>query len=164
MPEPNHPAHALDAMTTFELLRLNLLSPMVLCFVLGAIARGLKSDLALPPAVYTALSTYLMLAIGLKGGVALGDARITEIILPILATLILGMLIPVLVFLVTKHFGRLKTVDAAALAAHYGSVSVVTFIATLAFLDSAGHPYEHYMAALVAILEIPAIVVALLLS
>lgn len=150
--------------TTLELVRLNLLSPMVLCFVLGAAARLLRSDLRLPETVYAALSTYLLLAIGLKGGVALSEVSITSIAAPLAATILLGTAIPFGVYLVARRFGSFGVADSAALAAHYGSVSAVTFIASLSFLAMAGVKHEGYLAALVAVMEIPAIVVALLLA
>lgn len=150
-------------MDAFELIKLNLLSPMVLCFALGGIARFLKSDLSLPESVYTALSAYLLLAIGMKGGVALAEAGFVAIILPTIGTLILGVIIPFIVFHVTRR-GGINIADAAALAAHYGSVSAVTFIAALTFLQMANEPFEGFMPALVAILEIPAIIVGLLLA
>ena len=151
-------------MNPIDLLRQNLLSPMVLCFALGCIARLLKSDLRLPESVYAALSTYLLFAIGLKGGVALSNYSVMSIIHPVVATLILGFVIPVLAFSFCRYLGRMKIADAAAIAAHYGSVSAVTFIASLVFLQSAGEDYEGYLPALVAILEIPAIVVGLFMA
>lgn len=147
-----------------DLIRMNLLSPMVLCFALGAFARFLRSDLRLPESVYTGLSTYLLLAIGMKGGAALAKSGILLIIGPLCATLALGLAIPVLVFHITRRAGRLGVADAAALAAHYGSVSAVTFIASLSFLQSISEPVEGYMPALVAVLEVPAIVIALLMA
>lgn len=147
-----------------SLLAVNLLSPMVLCFALGALARFLKSDLSLPESVYTAMATYLLLAIGLKGGVALSETNPATVALPALATLLLGVSIPVLVYYVARLVGKIDDADAGALAAHYGSVSAVTFIASLSFLDSVHVKHEGYMPALVAIMEIPAIVVGLLLA
>lgn len=151
-------------MTTLELLQLNLLSPMVLCFALGMIARLLKSDLSLPPSVYTALSAYLLFAIGLKGGVALSGVPISQMVGPIVATLLLGLITPITSYGACRFLGRMNVADSGAMAAHYGSVSAVTFITTLAFLQSAGEPYEGFMPALVAVLEIPAIIVGLMLA
>jgi hypothetical protein len=137
---------------------------MVLCFVLGMGARFLKSDLSLPESVYTALSTYLLLAIGLKGGVALSQVPLITVAWPAVGTLFLGVLIPLVVFLVARRIGNLDVADSGALAAHYGSVSAVTFIAALAFLQIAQEPVEGFLPALVAVLEIPAIVVGLFLA
>jgi hypothetical protein len=137
---------------------------MVLCFALGAAAALLRSDLKLPKGAYDALAIYLLLAIGLKGGVALSKVSIGEIAGPIAATIVLGSLIPVAVFGAARTLGRLNAADSAALAAHYGSVSAVTFIAALTFLNTASVTYESYVATLVAVMEIPGIVIAMLLG
>ncbi len=147
-----------------ELLQSNLLTPVVLAFVLGAIAHTVRSDLRIPESLFTALSIYLLLAIGLKGGHELSKVGFGEIWKPALATLALGVLVPCLCYAVTRHLLRLGVSDAAALAAHYGSVSAVTFAAVVAFLDSRSITYEGYMPALLAMLEIPAIVVAIVLA
>lgn len=151
-------------METLELVRLNLLSPMVLAFALGIVATLIRSDLRLPDVVYTALSIYLLLAIGLKGGVALVGTSFGAFVLPAAATVLAGILIPLWTYPIARRVGRWGVEDAAALAAHYGSVSVVTFVAAQAFLDRAGVPYEGFLPALVALLEVPAILVGLLLA
>jgi len=147
-----------------QLLQQNLLSPMVLCFALGAVAGLLKSDLRLPQDVYVALSAYLLLAIGLKGGVALSQTSLAVLAGPLLATLFLSVVTPLFAFGAARLTLRLGVPDCAAMAAHYGSVSAVTFIACQAFLMNAHEPFDGYLPALVAVLEIPAIVVALLLA
>ncbi|MFN0007184.1 MAG: sodium-dependent bicarbonate transport family permease [Planctomycetota bacterium] len=151
-------------MDTFELARLNLTSPMVLGFLLGIVAALVKSDLKLPEALHAGLSVYLLLAIGIKGGVELGKAPLAEISAPLLVTLVIGLTSPVWCYAALRRLGRFSTVDAAAIAAHYGSVSVVTFTACGTFLDAAGVAYEGFMSALVAFLEVPAIVVAIFLA
>ncbi len=148
-------------MDALELARANLLSPMVLAFALGVAATLLKSDLKLPDALYDTLSVYLLLAIGLKGGAELSVTPLRAVLGPALATLALGVGIPLWCYAILRRLGRFGVADAAALAAHYGSVSAVTFIACLGFLDRAGVAYEGFMPALVALLEAPAIVVAL---
>ncbi len=105
----------------------NLLSPMVLAFALGLAASAAGSDLRLPDPVHSLLSTYLLLAIGLKGGVAIATAGLGAVMVPALAALALGCLIPLWSFAVLAGPLKLARVDAAALAAHYGSVSAVTF-------------------------------------
>lgn len=142
----------------------NLLSPMTLAFVLGVVAALVRSDLKLPAEVQAALSLYLLLAIGLKGGVALSEADPSAVVLPVLATLVLGVTQPAWSYAILRRLGRFSRVDAAALAAHYGSVSAVTFIAAIAFLTAAGVPHEGFMPALVALLEVPAILVAMWLG
>ncbi len=151
-------------MDALELVRLNLLSPMVLAFALGIVATLVRSDLRVPDALYAALSIYLLFAIGLKGGVALAATPPSQLWLPALATLAAGSLIPLWTYALARHVGGWSVADAAALAAHYGSVSVVTFVAAQAFLDRAGVPYEGFMATLVALLEVPAILVALVIA
>lgn len=141
----------------------NLTSPPVLAFVLGALAVALRSDLRLPDPIHTWLATYLLLAIGLKGGHALRGVSVGEVLAPAGATVALGIVIPIVVFLVAWKLIRVALPDAGSLAAHYGSVSVVTFTAALAFAASAGFKVEPFMTSLVALLEVPGIVVALLL-
>jgi hypothetical protein len=151
-------------MTTLELVQANLLSPVVLAFLLGAVAVWVRSDLRIPEGMYTGMSLYLLLAIGLKGGAALARTPLSEVWLPTLAVLALGCAIPLWTYAVSRGLGRLNVSDSAALAAHYGSVSVVTFVASLSFLDAARVPYEGYLPALVALLEVPAIAVAIAMA
>lgn len=139
----------------------NLLSPVVLAFALGMIASAVKSDLELPKALYASLSIYLLLAIGLKGGVALSETPLAEFAAPAGATLVLGLATPLIAFSVLRYLIRLTVVDSSAIAAHYGSVSAVTFIASDAFARRVDTAPEPFLPALVAILEVPAILVAL---
>ncbi len=142
-----------------------LLSPVILVFVLGALAAFARSDLALPEAMSKALSLYLMCAIGLKGGVLVADNGPTiELFLAAGAGLLFSILIPVVGFFLLRSFGRLDPVNAAAVAAHYGSVSVVTFIAGDQLLGDAGIPPAGYMIAVLALMETPAIIVGLFLA
>jgi hypothetical protein len=142
----------------------NATSPPVLAFVLGLIAVAVKSDLRLPEALYQGLSIYLLLGIGIKGGVALSEANANEVGLPILGTLLLGVTIPVLAFWLVGKLTKLDAINRGALAAHYGSTSLVTFSAALIFLDSQAVQYEGFVTTLLAILEIPGIVVGLMLA
>lgn len=151
-------------MAALELVRINLLSPIVLAFALGIVATLVRSDLKFPDELYAGLSIYLLLAIGLKGGTALAQTPLELFWLPALATLGLGVGIPLWCYAILRRLGRFEVPDAAALAAHYGSVSVVTFIASLSFLDAIGSPAEGFMPTLVAILEVPAIIVALVIA
>jgi uncharacterized protein len=149
---------------TLDLLRLNLFSPVVLAFALGIVATLVKSDLKLPAELYTALSIYLLLAIGLKGGVELSQTPFSAFWKSALATLALGCAIPFWSYFVARRLGKLDVANAAALAAHYGSVSAVTFIAVQTFLNNAGAEFEGFMPTLVAILEVPAILIALVIA
>jgi uncharacterized protein len=107
---------------------------------------------------------YLLLAIGIKGGVALREAGLSEVWAPVVASVILGVTIPVVAFAVLRVLTPLGPVDRGAMAAHYGSTSLVTFTAALVFLDVAGVPYEGYVATLLTVLEVPGIIVGLLLA
>ena len=137
---------------------------MVLAFALGAIAVLVKSDLRIPDGMYQGMSIYLLFAIGLRGGGELAETPLALVWRPALITVLLGVATPLWVLAILRWVGRFKDVDAAALAAHYGSVSAVTFTTALLFLEAAGAKAEGFMPALVALLEMPAIFVALLLG
>ncbi len=151
-------------MDTLQLAVDNLTSPPVLAFILGLLTTAVGGDLRLPEPVYQFLSIYLLLGIGIKGGVALSEAPVGDVVVPILVTLALGVIIPVLAFLALRWMTRLGPVDRGALAAHYGSTSLVTFTAAAVFLTSAGIAYEGYVTTLLAVLEVPAIIVGLMLA
>ena len=144
-------------------LFVSILSPMVLAFVLGIVAARLKSDLKFPDSLYQSLTIFLLIAIGLKGGYKLSLASFDEFYKPALAAIALCSSIPIWVYFIFKKLGKFDTYNAAALAAHYGSVSAVTFSAALAFHDNLGISYEGFMPSLLAIMEIPAILIALAL-
>lgn len=150
-------------MNSLDLAIENLTSPPVLAFVLGALAVILRSDLRLPDPIHTWISTYLLLAIGLKGGQGLKESELSTLVTPAVLTIAFGIAIPVVIFSVTTKLLRLSAPDAGSLAAHYGSVSVVTFTAAMIFAAEADFITEPYLTSLVAILEVPGIVVALVL-
>ena len=142
-----------------------LLSPVILFFVLGALAAFARSDLAIPEAIAKGLSLYLMAAIGLKGGVEVASNGFTpDILAAALAGLALSFLIPLPIFFALRRFGRLDAINAGAVAAHYGSVSVVTFVTGAEVLSSGGLPPAGYMVAVLALMETPAIIVGLMLA
>lgn len=151
-------------MEMLDAIQANLLSPAVLFFALGIFAALSKSDLKFPEPLYAGLTIYLLVAIGFKGGVAIAEAGIAQVWLPTLAATVIGTLIPLWTFPVLRYAGRLSTVDAAAIAAHYGSVSAVTFIAATNYLKAVNQPYEHYATAFLAVMESPAILVGVLLG
>jgi uncharacterized protein len=151
-------------MSGLDLIQLNLLSPVVLAFALGIVARLVRSDLHIPDQLYSALSIYLLLAIGLKGGAELSKTPLSSFWAPALATLVIGTVIPCWCYAILRGLGRFGVADSAAIAAHYGSVSAVTFSASLTFLEGLQVSYEGFMPTLVAFLEVPAIVIALLLA
>ena len=151
-------------MNSLDLAIENLTSPPVLAFVLGALAVILRSDLRLPDPIHTWISTYLLLAIGLKGGHSLKGTDISSLVMPATLTITFGIAIPLVVFFVTTKLLNLNAPDAGSIAAHYGSVSVVTFTAAMVFAAEADFITEPFMTSLVAILEVPGIVVALILA
>ena len=142
----------------------SLATPAVLFFVLGVLATAAKTDLRFPEPLYTALTLYLLVAIGFKGGVAVAAAGLAAVWLPALAAVALGFLIPLWTYPILRYLGRLAPVDAAAIGAHYGSVSAVTFLAAVGFLQERGQPFEPYASALLAVMESPAIVVGVVLG
>jgi hypothetical protein len=136
---------------------------VVLFFLLGVFARLVKSDLRLPEALYETLSIYLLLAIGLKGGIELSKQPFADMLPQMLACMALGFAIPFVLTPVLRLLG-LSRVDAAAMAAHYGSVSVVTFAVASAYLAAQGVEAEAHAALWVAIMEAPGIVAGILLA
>jgi hypothetical protein len=140
------------------------MDPLILLFALGVAARLARSDLRFPEPVYDALSIYLLLAIGLKGGVELSHQPLADMILPATATVVLGFAIPFVVFPVLQHLVRLTRADAASVAAHYGSVSVVTFAIAGAYLERRGIGVESFMPVLLALMEAPGIIAGVLLA
>ena len=146
-----------------DLLAANLLSPVVLAFALGAFAGLIRSELELPEAVLKLLSIYLLLSIGLKGGVELGRADLGEIGALLAAGVGLTIAIPCSAYAVLRRLGRLDPENSAAVAAHYGSVSSVTFLAAMSFATTMGQPAAGYLTAVVAIMEW-GVIVALVLG
>lgn len=136
---------------------------VVLFFLLGVFARLVKSDLRLPEPLYETLSIYLLLAIGLKGGIELSKQPMLDLLPQMLACMALGFVIPLVLTPVLRLLG-LSRVDAASMAAHYGSVSVVTFAVASAYLAAQGVAAEPHAALWVALMEAPGIVAGILLA
>ncbi len=152
-------------MDIFALAGQNLISPMVLCFALGLGASLARSDLSVPEAAAKALSIYLLFAIGFKGGVSVNESGLSaDLAFALLAGVALSAAIPLVAFAILRAISRLDAVDAAAVAAHYGSISIVTFVAASASLTALGVTYEGYMVAVAAAMEAPAILTALWLA
>ncbi|MEI6465799.1 MAG: sodium-dependent bicarbonate transport family permease [Verrucomicrobiota bacterium] len=147
-----------------QALSANLLSPAVLFFGLGVGAALLRSDLKFPEPLYVTLTIYLLTALGFKGGVAIHEAGFATVIIPAFAAMLLGAVIPLWTYPLLRFGGRLRPVDAAAIAAHYGSVSAVTFITATNYLKGINEPYESYATAFLAVMESPAIIVGVLLG
>jgi hypothetical protein len=151
-------------MSLLEAIQANLLSPAVLFFALGLIAALLRTDLRFPEPLYLGLTLYLLTAIGFKGGVALAEAGLAKVWLPTLGAVALGLLIPAWTYPLLRFGGRLSAVDSAAIAAHYGSVSAVTFLAATNYLKSINVPFENYATSFLAVMESPAILVGVVLG
>ena len=146
----------------FALAADNLISPIVLSFALGLAAALARSDLSVPEAAAKALSIYLLFAIGFKGGVSVADHGIDATLgLSLLAGVVLSGLLPFIAFLLLRVVSRMDRLNAAAVAGHYGSISIVTFVAATSVLESRGITSEGYMVAVAAAMEAPAILSAL---
>ncbi|SFC77570.1 sodium-dependent bicarbonate transport family permease [Salipiger profundus] len=140
----------------------NLMVPTILFFVLGLLAAFLRSDLSVPEGAAKFMSLYLLLAIGFKGGHSLAEHGVrSELLLAIAAGLALSFLIPFLAFLLLRVMTRLDATNAAAVAGHYGSISIVTFVAATSLLGLSGVAFDGYMVAVAASMEVPAILSAL---
>ncbi len=142
-----------------------LLQPVVLFFLLGAGAAFARSDLAIPEAVAKGISLYLMMSIGLRGGGEVAETGLThDMLLAGGAGLALSFLLPLPAFWLLRTAGKLDRTNAAAVAAHYGSVSVVTFATGSELLRQAGMAPAGYMVGVLALMETPAIITGLLLA
>ena len=133
-------------------------------FLLGAFAQLLKAPIKMPSGLYQSLTLFLLIAIGLKGGIALNQFGSIELLWQSLLILGFGALLPLFAFPILLKFGGLSRVDSASIAAHYGSVSIATFAVAMAVLDAREISYEPYFPLFVALLEIPAIAVGLWLA
>ncbi|MBA3581649.1 MAG: sodium-dependent bicarbonate transport family permease [Gammaproteobacteria bacterium] len=140
------------------------IDPVVAFFVLGLLAGLLRSDLKIPVALYETLSIYLLLAIGLKGGIALAQMNVSDILLPSLVIILSAALIPLFAFPILRYWGKLPRVDAGSIAAHYGSVSVVTYAVAVTYLLNKQVDYEGHMTVFLVFLEIPALLIGVVLA
>ena len=148
-----------------ELILSTLLSPIVLFFVLGLGAALMRSQMTVPESFAKGLAIYLMMAIGLKGGVEMSKAALTPDIFVIAGiALILSFGMPFLAYMMLRVTSKMSRIDAAATAGHYGSISIVTFVAATQALELAGIVTSGYMVAMAALMEVPAIMSALLLA
>lgn len=143
----------------------NLTSVPILFFVLGVAAASLRSDLEIPPAMGKGLSLYLMAAIGFKGGVELARSDWSLQMGAVAgAAVVLSFATPLLAYALLRTTTRLGVVDAAAVAATYGSVSVVTFVTASAFLTRSGIEHAGWLVAVLALMETPAIITGIVLA
>lgn len=133
-------------------------------FLLGAFAALVRSDIAFPKALYQSLILYLMIAIGLKGGVALAEHASWALVTQSVLVISLGVILPLIAFPILYYIGKLPREDSASICAHYGSVSVGTYAVAVAFLEAASIEYEDYIPLFVVLLEMPAIAVGIALA
>lgn len=146
----------------FDTLAGNLMVPTILFFVLGLVAAAIRSDLSIPEGAAKFMSLYLLLAIGFKGGHSLAEHGLRgDLSLAIGAGMILSFLIPFVAFTLLRVMTRLDAMNAAAVAGHYGSISIVTFVAASSLLELSGIVFDGYMVAVAASMEVPAIMSAL---
>jgi hypothetical protein len=140
------------------------IDPIVLFFILGLAAGLARSDLRMPGAVYEFLSVILLLAIGLKGGVELAQQSLFALLPQMIAVVLMGLALPLVAYPLLRGIGRLARVDAASIAAHYGSVSVGTYAVVIGYLATRGIAFEARAPVWVVLLEVPAIVAGILLA
>lgn len=137
---------------------------VILFFIGGCIAGLLRTELKLPPELYDSLTIFLLLAIGLKGGEGLAKQPILLVLPDIFSVIVLGIVQTIILFYLLRLFAKLDHTNAAAIAAHYGSVSVATFAVALNWLHNQQVAVEAHLPALLAVMEIPAIIVGILLA
>jgi len=141
----------------------NLIDPVILFFIVGVLAGAVKSNLEIPPAISRFLALYLLMALGLKGGFALSHSGLTaHVVISLSAAVLLAILIPLLGYWFLRRF--VSGFDAAAVAATYGSVSAVTFVTAVQYLENQHIAYGGHMAAAMALMESPAIILAIVFA
>lgn len=146
----------------FDLLLENLTNPALLFYILGLLSVQIKSDLEIPPSTSKFISLYLLFSIGFKGGQELSHSHFSmEILWSVLFGLAVAALIPLYTFFILKR--KLNVYDAGAIAAAYGSISAVTFVTAVSFLDLQGMTFSGHMVAIMALMEAPAIIVGVAL-
>lgn len=142
----------------------NLATPMILFFVLGFISTIIKSDIEIPQSISKVLAIYFMIAIGFKGGVEISKTGIDiSLYNAIINSVFIGISTPIVAFLILKYIGKIDNINSGAISAHYGSVSVVTFVTAISFLNNKSIDFSGYMAGMMALMESPAIFVSILL-
>ncbi len=136
----------------------NLKNPAILFFILGLTVALIRSDLKIPDPIIKMFSYYLMASIGFKGGYEISKTGMnSELLIAVLFGLLLAGIIPVLAFFILKKGIKLDAINSGAIAAHYGSVSVVTFVTTISFIERAGLHFGGFMVGVMAMMEFPAI-------
>ena len=151
-------------MAILELIQSNLLTPIVLFFIFGIIAARIKSDLKIPDAISEFLPIYLLAAIGLHGGIEMRNTGFETMLVPMLVAIGLSLLFTLNHYQILRHLGKFNLFDSYALASTYGAVGAVTFSVGLSFLKNQGVTSEGYIAAILAVLEPVAFILAIFLT
>ena len=151
-------------MDILELIQSNLLTPIVLFFLFGIIAARIKSDLKMPEAISEFLPIYLLAAIGLHGGIEMRKTGFEEMLVPMLVAIGLSLLFTLNHYQILRRLGKFNIFDSYALASTYGAVGAVTFSVGLSFLKNQGVSSEGYLAAILAVLEPVAFILAIFLT
>ncbi|GAA6182108.1 MULTISPECIES: sodium-dependent bicarbonate transport family permease [unclassified Shimia] len=143
----------------------NLLAPTILFFILGLVAAFARSDLSIPEGAAKIMSIYLLLAIGFKGGAAVAKSGVDgQLVAALAAGVVLSFVLPFVAYGLLRAMTRLDGLNAAAVAGHYGSISIVTFVTAVSLLEARGITSEGYLVAVAAVMEVPAIMSALWLA
>lgn len=141
-----------------------MIDPAVFFFIVGVLVSLAKVDIKLPRSIYEVVSIFLLLTIGIKGGIELSQHSFTVLAPKIAAVFALGVTLPLLAYPILKRIGKFNKQDAASIAAHYGSVSVGTYAVSISFLQQMGVEFESFMTLFLVILEFPAILVGIILA
>lgn len=142
----------------------NLLTPSILFFCLGFIAQVIRSDLKLPPELIKSITIYLLLSVGIHGGIELAHVNFGDAVPSILVAVFLGIFVPIFAYLIIHKIGKLDPLNAIAVATHYGSVSAGTFLTAIAFLEMSNVYFEKQPIIMLAIMESPAIFIGLIMA
>lgn len=151
-------------MLSLELVWQNIISPPILFFALGVLAALLGSDLKIPDAAGATIAVFILISIGLRAGVAVSKVGISEVILPALLAVLIGILLAVMVYNIFTRLTTIDTANAASLAGHYGAVSSVTLALSLTYLDNIGVSFEQFTPALYPFMDIAALITAVVLG
>lgn len=151
-------------MGIIELIQSNLLTPVVLFFILGIVAARIKSDLKIPEAISEFLPIYLLAAIGLHGGIEMRTTGFANMLIPLLVAIALSLLMTLNHYQILRRLGKFNIFDSYALASTYGAVGAVTFSVGLSFLKNQGVESEGFLAAILAVLEPVSFVLAIFLT
>lgn len=142
----------------------NLLTPSILFFSLGFVAQLVRSDLKLPPELIKSITIYLLLSVGIHGGIELAHVNLSAAIPSIVVAVMLGIFVPIIAYWIIHHVGKIDSLNAIAIATHYGSVSAGTFLTAIAFLEMSNVFFEKQPIIMLAIMESPAILIGLVLA